>query len=219
MHPVTDHGTPMHGIFGSLSPRNVFVGENWNEDLSVTGFFGKSAKVKGQIELGFPAKRVRPRGITNSGDVAGYYTDGTGIHGFLQHDGATSTVTYPDPDAVETLLEGMNSKGLVSGIWEDADFNEFAFYYDTTTGDFTPITIPDFPYGLTGGVNAAGMIAVQALSADFSNVVSYIYCTKKTKKCPAGGIQVADAKPIRMSATEILRRSGARHGTLVPPAR
>ena len=146
MKLIKNHGTPTAGLTGGINSKGVFVVENWHSDNTVDGFTGKKAKAKEQIELGFTTVRVRPRDITVSGDVAGYVkvTASTGYQGFVLHDGTTTLVNYPDETETNTLLEGINSKGIATGFWEDADFNEFGFIYDTKTAKFSPVTIPGF---------------------------------------------------------------------------
>ncbi|HEX4296346.1 MAG TPA: hypothetical protein VHZ29_19590 [Rhizomicrobium sp.] len=207
MKRITDHRVPTAGLTGHLSPgRATFVVENWNEDNSVSGFIGKKAKTQSQIDLGLTTTRLRPRGITNSGDIVGFVTTGGKVQGFLLHDGTTTLLNYPDANTLITEIEDVNADGIITGFWEDADFNEFAFTYDENTASFKPITIPGFPNSGAGSINKAGLIAVQGYSADFSQSAPYIYCPKKKSKCPAGGTEIADAQPIRMPAGGIAHR-------------
>jgi hypothetical protein len=198
MKVITNGGTPLAGIAGGINTKGVFAVEDWHADSSADGFTGKKAKAKDMVDLGFTAVRVRPRGVTVSGDVIGYtkVTSSTGYQGFILHDGSTTLINYPDENATQTLLEGVNSKGIMPGLWNDADGDEFAFYYDANKTTFTPITVPGYPLSAAGGVNSAGLIAIQGYSADFSQTVSYIYCPKKPSKCPAGGFEIADPKPV-----------------------
>jgi hypothetical protein len=202
MKLIKNHGTPTAGLTGGINSKGVFVVENWHSDNTVDGFTGKKAKAKEQIDLGFTTVRVRPRDINVSGDVAGYtkVTASTGYQGFVLHDGTTTLVNYPDETATNTLLEGINSKGISTGFWGDADFNEFGFIYDTKTAKFSPITIPGFPQSSAGGVNAAGLIVAEGYSQDFTQAAPYIYCPKKPSKCPSGGFEIADPKPVAMVA-------------------
>ncbi len=197
---IANAGTPVHGTVGDINAKGIFAAENFNEDLSVDGYTGKKAKVKTTVDLGFTAIRVRPRAVLQSGDVIGYtkVDNSTGYQGFILHDGTAALIDYPDPNALQTLFEGANSKGIVSGIWEDSNGDEFGFIYDSRKAAFTPFAIPGYPQSAPFGVNAAGMIAVQGYTSDFSQVASYIYCPKKPSKCPAGGFEVADAKPVAM---------------------
>ena len=193
-------GTLSAGIVGGNISNNLFVTENWNPDNTVDGFTGKSSKMKRQIDLGFSALQVRPRDLTASGDIIGYtkIDNTTGYQGFILHDGATTLINYPDETAADTLLEGMNSRGVITGFWEDANFDQFAFIYDSGSATFRPITIPGYPQSGAGGVNTAGLIAVQGYSQDLSQTQAYIYCSKKPDKCPSGGFEIADPKPVAM---------------------
>jgi len=217
---ITHHRAPLHGVPGGINSHGVFAAEDWHEDASADGYSGKNAKAKSknEIELGFSASRVRPRAVTNSGDIVGYFRATKGYEGFLQHDGTATVIDYPDVNALATLLQGANSSGVVSGIWEDQDFNEFAFYYNVASATFTPITIPGFPLSTTGGVNRAGLIALNGFSSDFSQSAPYVFCPKKRSNCPAGGTEIADAKPVRMPAGGIAHRDLQRAPKPLTPA-
>lgn len=201
MKLITDHGTLVHGVSGGISPKGTFAAEDWHADNTVDGFVGKNAKIKSQVDLGFTTTRTRPRDVTNSGDIVGYFkgTSG-GFQGFLLHGGTTTVINNPDVNAVQTELEGVNAGGTITGFWYDSDFDQFAFTYDEKKATFTPITIPGFPNTSADGVNSAGLIAVQGYSSDFFDTAPYIYCPNKKSKCPAGGTEIADAKPVRMPA-------------------
>lgn len=197
---ITSGGTPAAGLAGGVNSRRVFVVENWNTDGSVSGFFGKKNRTTEQIDLGFSAIQVRPRDVNNSGDVVGYakIDDASGYQGFFLHGGVTTLVNYPDERATQTMLEGVNVKGVATGFWEDADFNEFAFVYDTDAAEFRPITVPGFAQSAAGGVNDDGLVAIQAYSQDLTQTAPYIYCPKMPSKCPFGGFEIADPKPVAM---------------------
>jgi hypothetical protein len=200
MNAITSDGSPIHGIVGGINSKGVFAAEDFHDDLTADGFTGKKAKAKTMVDLGFTALRVRPRAALESGDVIGYtkVDNSTGYQGFILHSGTASLIDYPDQNATQTLFEGANSKGIVSGIWEDSNGDEFGFVYDSRKAAFTPFSIPGYPQSAAGGVNAAGLIAVQAYTSDFSQIASYIYCPKKPSKCPSGGFEIADARPVAL---------------------
>lgn len=200
MSRITYQGTPIGGIVGGINSKGVFAAENRDEEGNITGYTGKKANATNTVDLGFTAVRVRPRGVTPSGDVVGYtlVTNGSGYQGFILHDGTTTLINYPDESAVATLFEGVNSKGIVTGIWNDADADEFAFSYDSVNATFKRIRVPHFPLSVAGGVNTAGLIAVEGYNFNFSAMAPYIYCPKRAAKCPAGGVEVADEKPVAM---------------------
>jgi probable HAF family extracellular repeat protein len=81
----------------------------------------------------------------------------------------------------ETILEGINDKGLITGGWNDANGNQHAFLYDSATSNFTPFTVNGASLVQVWGVNAQGFIAV------LTDLGSFVYCPKSKKKCPAGG--------------------------------
>ena len=198
---------PLHGVAGGISPKKgTFAAENWNEDLTTDGFLGRRANAKTELELGFTATKVRPRDVADSGDVVGYYKTTGGYQGFLLRGGTVTTLNYPDANAASTLPQGVNPGQMITGYWQDADFNEFAFIYDEKKATYTPITVPGFPNSTADGINRAGLIAVQGYSSDFTATAAYIYCPKKKSKCPAGGAEIADAKPVRVPAGGIVRR-------------
>ncbi|MBV9992255.1 MAG: hypothetical protein JOZ72_13305 [Alphaproteobacteria bacterium] len=196
---ISRHRSDLNGIAGGISPRGTFTAENWNDDLTISGFLGRNAKVKTQIDLGFATRKLRPRATTDAGDVAGYFqgTGGGSYHGFLLHGGTADVIDFPDQNAVNgTLLEGLNSKGMVTGYWEDANFDYSAFTYDSRDASFRSITVPGFPNASPNAINGAGLFAIVGYSADFTASASYIYCPKKPSKCPGHGVEIADPKPV-----------------------
>jgi len=193
MKRVTDHSVPQAGVINGINTKGVFAGENYNSnDRSATGYLGKKAKVLSKVDLGFAANSVRPRGVNDSGDVVGYFTNATSS-GFLIHNGVVSQIDYPDPNRRDTLLEGENNRGVIAGYWKDLSGVQYAFYIDTKTNSFVPIAVPGFTDAEALGINSAGLITLQAFSD--SSFASYVYCPKPKRKCPAGGIDVPDGSP------------------------
>src|SRR5207244_630385 len=65
--------------------------------------------------------------INNWEDIAGTYTDTSGLHhGYVRHaDHAITNIEFPN--AVETQAFGVNDLGTVIGIYTDTDGNSHAF--------------------------------------------------------------------------------------------
>lgn len=103
--------------------------------------------------------------INASGQVAGYYTDGTGInHGYVYSGGAFHTFDvpgsiyapahnfpFPDPNLQ------INDSGQVSGTFTDATGNNHGFVY--SNGVVTTINIPNATATVVNDINAKGQLA------------------------------------------------------------
>ncbi len=70
-------------------------------------------------------------GINDSGQVAGYYTDDIGVHGFVETAGNYTTINDPLPGNENTYVLGINDAGQIVG--------------DDTYGAFlaTPTAVPE----------------------------------------------------------------------------
>ncbi|MCX7088536.1 MAG: hypothetical protein NTV00_10845 [Methylococcales bacterium] len=79
-----------------------------------------------------------PSGLNDNKQVAGYYIDTTGTHGFI-YDGSDYS-TIDSPNATETYLTGINNSGQISGYFFDGS-NNHAFVY--INNNFIPLNIPN----------------------------------------------------------------------------
>ena len=95
-------------------------------------------------------------GINNSGQVTGFYQDGSGQHGFVLSDGVYSPVNYPG--AFSTDAFGISNNVNVTGEYDCCGATYPAFLL--SGGTFTTINDPRGPnYELVGfGVNNSGQV-------------------------------------------------------------
>jgi probable HAF family extracellular repeat protein len=92
--------------------------------------------------------------IDTAGDVAGWYADNSGQHGFLLSAGVYSTIDYPG--ASDTNLFGMNDLGQFVGS-ANSPFGGFLFNSQAQT--FTSISFPGTLSTFPTAINNAGEIA------------------------------------------------------------
>src|SRR5437588_4751197 len=101
-------------------------------------------------------------GINNSGDAAGYWSDGTAAHGFLRRVDGTITSfdisrgTQPSPMAI-------NSSGTIAGYYFGTD-NAYHGFLRNLSGGLTTINAPGAGWKNFGGtyalsINDAGQVA------------------------------------------------------------
>ena len=78
--------------------------------------------------------------INNKGQMAGYYTDATGIHGFV-FDGM-DTVFLNFGNSPNTYVYGINDNGIVVGAYNNDGSNSSneGFFYDMESGAYTDFT-------------------------------------------------------------------------------
>lgn len=80
-------------------------------------------------------------GIANNGVIAGFFTDGTGTHGFVDVGG---TITpYDAPGSTATMFLGVNSNGDAVGNYIDASDVSHGILYDYLTNSWLPIDDPN----------------------------------------------------------------------------
>jgi len=115
------------------------------------------------IEVVFPkAAGTSIRGINNSGQLSGYYTDGAGLeHGFVrQTDGTFTAVDTPAEFAGDSLeLFAINNNGDALGVIYNPDGNPAASLTRTASGIITTFPWPGgglyAPFAV-GGINNSG---------------------------------------------------------------
>ena len=182
-------GVPLDGIAqGITKKKDTSTGDYIDPNTGIrTGYLGKDGNYQSDVDIGLSVTRTSPRGINKHGTLAGFYVDNGGAqHGFILRNGIVQVI---DADASgTTALEGINKKELVTGQVTDSAGNPHSFLYDSATGTFTTIDIPD---GSTlqqaWGVNDQGQVAVS------TDIASYIYCTSDLH-CPSGGSAIADGR-------------------------
>lgn len=88
-------------------------------------------------------------GINDAGQIVGSFFDAQDIpRGYIKTGDTYKIINYPaNPPAVtvgETGISDINNSGIAVGYYFDEDFEiSRAFYLDTNTNTFTPITIPE----------------------------------------------------------------------------
>jgi hypothetical protein len=188
--PIKNGQAVLDGMVAGINKSGEFVGDYFDADGTFHGYTGKAGRYKQDIALPFENVGVHGRGIGTSGAIAGWFVDTTGsnyVHGFLQANGTTSQVDFPNPVEKDTYLSGMSGKGLIVGAWDNGNSNKsFGFEYDPSSNTFTSIKPPHAKYTQVSGANDAGLLAVGA------DVGPFVYCPQKKSQCPSGGIEVAD---------------------------
>lgn len=203
MITIKKDGVALDGIAQGITKGELSVGDHWDTVNFIRyGYYAKKGKYKEDLTLPFGTTRTAPRAINSAGTVAGFFSL-SGMHAFLLKNGVASQIDYPDDRAVATLFEGINDKGLVSGGWQDADGNSFAFLYDSNASTFTPFTVDGASSVQLWGANKAGLIPVDTETGAF------IYCPKKPNKCPGNGTQISLGAPIHVPAGRFLRYDAA----------
>lgn len=144
---VVDPSTPTTGIM-----TNQLLGVN-NSKEAVGFYVDASGNAHGymyNINTGtFVA--VTPTGATsttaaaiaNNGVIAGFFSDATGTHGFIDISGTIKA--YNDPGAGSTgatMFFGVNSNGDAVGSYVDATDVSHGFLFDYLTNTWTPIDDP-----------------------------------------------------------------------------
>jgi len=99
---------------------------------------------------------TRAFGVNDAGQVAGYYVDNTGYHGFLETGGTYTTLDVPGAK-YGTYAFGVNNAGQVAGPYQDSTGNHG---FLETNGAYTTLNDPSATNGtFASGVNDAGQVA------------------------------------------------------------
>ncbi len=165
----------------SINDSGVIVG-NYSDSSAVFHGFVCTApcssittfNIPGAGTVGGDDEGTFPFSINSSGTITGYYTDSNGLsHGFVCTSPCTTATTFVDPSAtttgvlrsigVGTFALGINSTGVITGIYSDSSGVEHGFVR-SATGTFTTIDAPGavtsgmFPGTYTARINDAGDI-------------------------------------------------------------
>jgi hypothetical protein len=121
---------PGNSIWGFIDGAAKFNLDGPAYDVNNTDFIvgdkGLSGYLYDPSVIFFPYTEIRyagstltsAQGLNDSGEVVGYYQDGTGYHGFTYLAG--SYVPYPDVVTGKTYLTGINNQGWIVGYYYDA---------------------------------------------------------------------------------------------------
>ena len=215
---LAKNGIPLDGIAQGVNKKADSTGDYIDPNTGVrTGYLAHDGVYGSDVDLSLGAVQTSPRGISKQGTLAGFFFDsGAARHGFILDRGVVQVI---DADASgTTALEGINIHGFATGQVVDASGNPHAFTYDSSTGTFTTIDVPDGSVlQQAWGVNDHGLVA---LSTD---VATYIYCPQK-QHCPKGGTDIADGRSwqVKPGSTYFYDRNGrtgARPSRVVNPVR
>jgi len=91
-------------------------------------------------------------GVNTSGHVVGYYTDTSGMHGFLMSAGAFSAIDFSGASA--TTAAGINSAGQIVGTYVANGLHGFLL----AGGSHTTLDFPGIPNATPSGINNSGQI-------------------------------------------------------------
>jgi probable HAF family extracellular repeat protein len=102
-----------------------------------------------------PNQGTSPFGINSSGQIVGYYFNGTANHGFLDSSGSFSNVDDPSGNN-GTFAQGINATGQIVGVYQGSGVNHG---FLDSGGSFTTIDDPIFAQNtVLEGINGAGQI-------------------------------------------------------------
>ncbi len=127
-----------------------------------------SARAYTFVTLNYPgATQTYAYGINDSGHISGFYTDGSGGHGFV-YDGSTwTTLDYPGTSS--TYAYDINDSGVIAGRYYDGSWH--GFIYDS--GTWITLDVPGATETAAWGINNSG-VAVGHYAAG-SGVHAFVY--------------------------------------------
>jgi hypothetical protein len=202
------HAVPLDGIPQQLTNTRFFAGGYWTQtpSISETAYMGRDGKWKQDLALSFDSPFQTARGIDNNGDtIVGFFidTDTQNDHGFILQGDTQTQIDFPDVHAVGTALEGVNNKGLVSGLWTDGQGNTHAFTYNIQTSGFENIRVPNQTWDEAFGINDNNDVTI------ISDQGSFIWCPHVAANCPTtGGGPDVDSPEIRGNAQSVRVMTG-----------
>jgi probable HAF family extracellular repeat protein len=147
------------------------AGDGWAVDINDAGaIVGKYKSADDSMVHGFllekgkhstidPPESVytEAAGINPRGEIVGFYVAADGSnHGFHLYKGIFTTIDYPDPTALGTLVAAPSPEGKMVGWYDDADANSHGFLL--RDGVFTLFDFPNAVGKLPFGINASGEI-------------------------------------------------------------
>jgi YD repeat-containing protein len=211
-------GVALDGVAQGVSKRGSSTGDYIDPVTGIrTGYLGKNGKYTSDLDLALGATRTSPRAINKSGALAGFFVDSGGVtHGFILDNGVVQVIDADESGT--TSMEGLNKKGFASLQVVDADGNPHSMTYDSGSGEFTTIDVPDgSTYQQAYQVNDKGLVAV------ITDVGAYIYCPKAAH-CPDGARDIGEgrswhAKPGSAFVYDRNGRTGVKPAKIVQPVR
>jgi hypothetical protein len=159
------------------------VGGYYNpaNNYASTSYYGLKHAYVSDISLPISAAETKGRGLSESGEVVGFYypPNSNVASGFALQNNTVTTFNDPHPNAVNgTFLEGVNKNGVITGFWQDKVGNPHAFALSPDLSTVYEIQIPNSTYSQSFGVNSANRIVVT------SDVGTFIYCDSRLHPVP-----------------------------------
>jgi hypothetical protein len=183
MKNVTKGGVPVAlALAQGINKSGLFAGDYSNSSGVETGATGAKGKYTSNIKLKYSNSGYAGRAVDTAGDVAGWYFDSsTGLQrGFAIISGAAIRIDYPN--AVYTVVEGLNDKGIASGQWEDSSSVIHGFVYNIAKKKFTSLDAPGASFTQVWGINNHNVVSASAALS--SGTASFAYCISTTG-CPS----------------------------------
>ncbi|MBS0362520.1 MAG: PEP-CTERM sorting domain-containing protein [Proteobacteria bacterium] len=162
---------PLAGIAQGINSSGAIVGDYLTgPGTQIDGFILNGSTF---TDLSVAGDNVRARGITDSGEVAGWVSNAGGSQGFILLGGVYSFFSAPG-SFQSTFFEDINANGLVAGEYNDAGGVSHGFVFDSNTDTFTDIDVPGATNVNAFGINDAGQVVLNTFNAD-GVVTNYLY--------------------------------------------
>lgn len=144
-------------IARGLNDRGEIVGRYQGSDEVGHGFVFSNGNYRTVDYPGPAGTETFPWGINNAGAVVGRFTlpRRDGPHGFLLLDGKWSRIDHPT--STTSAANGINSSGVIVGIYFDSDRNEHSFRLKN--GVFSSIDVPGSRRTLVDAVLDSGTVS------------------------------------------------------------
>ena len=147
VHPKAVVGTTLSGI----NKYNSIVG--WYEDAGVGQHGFKRYSNGSFVTLNYPGSQYTlPTGINDSGTVAGWFSDSTGEHGFIYHNGQWAPLDF---GANTTQVFGISNANKIVGV-STSNEPPTSFIYENSA--FKVISYPGAFSTQVAGISANGTI-------------------------------------------------------------
>ena len=149
---------------GAASSKIEIVGAIGNNTAAPIGYFGgflmHYTKATGTATESFHgvnipgATQQAASGVNDSGQIVGYYSDGSGVvHGYLESGGKFTIIDVPFSGATSTAAFGINNAGEIAGEWSDATtYHGFLL----SGGIYTSLDYPGAVYTVVENINNNG---------------------------------------------------------------
>ena len=146
------------------------------DNKSVPHIHGFTLQGTGFATVNYPgAANTWLRGINQLGDLAGSFSAGTLIKGFIRTSGTYKPLVYSG--ATSTMATAVNDHGAVVGSYSSSPVNHGFIWQN---GHFTTVDYPLAKYGtMLTGINNSGLVVGNHISADRSFGFLYVNGTFK----------------------------------------